>query len=879
VVVAGVGATLDCGHNRGFAEQDPSLETVTQAVVTKYDWLQFGGDSLHGNNNTLETQITQANVGALQQLFQVTLPETIEGAPVVLTNVNTPSGTHDVAYVTTRNGYIVALDAYTGNTLWSHQPATSPGITMSSPAIDPGKAYVYSPALDGKIHKYAVGDGTEVTSGGWPEVATLKPSVEKQGTAMTIATVGATNYLYVGTGGYIGDAGDYQGHITTINLNTGAQKVFNAMCSDQTVHFTTTSPDCAGQKSGIWAKAGLTYYPATSRLYAGTGNGTFAPASHSWGDTVLAINSDGSGVNGGPVDSYTPTNYQNLQNTDLDLGSTNPMILPNNGSNYAHLAVQSGKDAVLRLINLDNMSGQGGPGHVAGEVGSAPLPTGGEDQNPCSTWINPADSSSWVFIVSPSNGINAMKLSVDGGGNPSLTAMWHQGGGGGGAAIANNVLYYAENNNFRALNPTTGAQLWNNTSIGAIHWQTPAIANGVVYIGDNGRKLTAFGSNGETPLSRTGWTATASNTGGGDVPGNALDGNIGTRWSTGAAMTNGMYYHVDMQATKTFDQIKMDSGGSTNDYARGYQVFVSADNINYGSAIASGTGASAVITVQFPAQNARHIKVVQTGAASNWWSIAEFNVYTGGTPPPAPQPPSGLTATAASSSAINLSWTASPTSGVTYSAFRSTTQSFTPSPSNQIASGISGLTYGDSGLAASTTYYYYVEAVNGGGASSPSNEANATTQAGGGGGTVQINSGGPAVSPYVADIDFAGGSTINHANTIDLSGVTNPAPAAVYQTARIGNFTYTIPGFTAGSSHTVRLHFCETYFTTAGSRTFNVSINGTQVLTNYDVFASAGAKDKAVVQQFTQNANASGQYVIQFTNVVNNSLVSGIEVP
>jgi beta-galactosidase len=271
---------------------------------------------------------------------------------------------------------------------------------------------------------------------------------------------------------------------------------------------------------------------------------------------------------------------------------------------------------------------------------------------------------------------------------------------------------------------------------------------------------------------------------------------------------------------------------------------------------------------------------VQTGAASNWWSIAEFNVYTaGGSPPPAPQPPSGLTATAASSSAINLSWTASPTSGVTYSAFRSTTQSFTPSSSNQIASGISGLTYSDSGLAASTTYYYYVEAVNGGGASSPSNEANATTQAGGGGGTVQINCGGPLVSPYVADIDFAGGSTINHADTINTSGVTNPAPAAVYQTARIGNFTYTIPGFTAGSSHTVRLHFCETYFTTAGSRTFNVSINGTQVLTNYDIFASSGAKDKAIVQEFTQNANGSGQYVIQFTSVVNNSLVSGIEIP
>ncbi len=144
--------------------------------------------------------------------------------------------------------------------------------------------------------------------------------------------------------------------------------------------------------------------------------------------------------------------------------------------------------------------------------------------------------------------------------------------------------------------------------------------------------------------------------------------------------------------------------------------------------------------------------------------------------------------------------------------------------------------------------------------------------------TVQINSGGPAVSPFVTDVDFTGGGTISHANTIDLSGVTNPAPMAVYQTARVGNFSYTIPGFPAGSTHTVRLHFAETFFSSTGSRTFNVSVNGTQVLTNFDIFAAAGAKNKAVLESFTVNANANGQYVIQFTSVVNQSLVSGIEV-
>jgi hypothetical protein len=873
---------LGLGESGCSRAPSEDAEQTHQAAASKYDWLQFGGDSRHGGNNTLETHITPQNVGSLQQLFQVQLPETVEGAPVVLTNVSTTSGVHDIAYVTTRNGFLVALDASTGATIWSRQPSSS-NITMSSPAIDPSLQYVYSNGLDGHLHKYTVADGTEITTGGWPQLLTLKTGVEKGGTAVTIATVGASTYLYMADGAYIGDAGEYQGHVTTIDLDTGKQIVFNAMCSDQTVHFTLGgSPDCSGQKSGIWAKAGVTFDPATQRLYAVTGNGTFNPGGKQWGDSILAINADGTGKNGGPVDSYTPSNYQSLQNNDADLGSTNLLILANNGSKYSHLGMQSGKDEKLRLINLDNLSGQGGPGHVGGEVSSTALPTGGEVQNPCATWINPADNVTWVFVVSPTNGINALRLAVDGGGNPSLVPVWNAGGGGGGAAIANNVLYYASNQKVHALNPTTGAELWSNTGIGAIHWQTPTVVNGVLYIADNGRRLTAFsvgGTTGETPLSRAGWTATASSSAGGDVPSNALDGDTGTRWSTGAAMANGMYFQVDMQAPQTFDEVTLDAAGSMNDYARGYQIYVSNDGTTFGSPIASGSGAGQLIQVKFAAQSARYLKIVQTGAASNWWSIAELNVYTSGSASP-PAPPSGLGASGASSSSIQLTWTPSSTSGVTYSVFRSTTASFTPGAANQVASGLTTASYSDSGLSSATTYYYYVEAVGAGGVSSPSNEANATTAActSGCGAVIQIDCGGGPVAPYAADQDFNGGRTINHANTMDLSGVSSPAPAAVYQSARIGDFTYTISGFAPGSTHTVRLHFAETYFNTSGSRVFNVALNGSQVLTSFDIVAATGAENKAIVKSFNGAADASGAFTIAFTSVVNNSLISAIDV-
>ena len=253
----------------------------------------------------------------------------------------------------------------------------------------------------------------------------------------------------------------------------------------------------------------------------------------------------------------------------------------------------------------------------------------------------------------------------------------------------------------------------------------------------------------------------------------------------------------------------------------------------------------------------------------------------------APSAPAGLTAAATSSSQINLGWnTVQANCPVTYSLFRSTVNGFTPSGSNQIASGLTGTTYSDMSLAASTTYYYLVEGVDSAGASAPSNQASATTGSNGGGGNcavICIDSGATmGTGSWDADADFTGGGTIDHANTINTSNVTNPAPVSVYQSARDAatgaTFSYTIPGLTAGTSYLVRLHFAETFFTTAGSRVFNVSINGTQVLTNFDIVAASGGENIANIQQFTEAANASGQMVITFTSVTNNALISGIEI-
>ena len=340
-----------------------------------------------------------------------------------------------------------------------------------------------------------------------------------------------------------------------------------------------------------------------------------------------------------------------------------------------------------------------------------------------------------------------------------------------------------------------------------------------------------------------------------------------TPGSQGVVQGNSTTYTVSVSPQNGFS-------GSVSLGASGLPSGASA---SFNPASIGGSGTSTLTVASTSSTPPGTYTLTITGTSGSLSHPAQVTLTVTGTAPQPPQPPSNLAASVVSSSAINLSWKASLTSGVTYDVFRSTTSGFTPSSSNQIASGVTSTSFSDSGLTCNTAYFYLVEAAHSSGTSSPSNQAGATTQACVVT-SVRINAGGPAVSPFTADKDFAGGSTINHANTINLSGVTNPAPMAVYQTARVGTFTYTIPGFTAGSSHTIRLHFAETYWGTAGSRIFNVAINGTAVLTNFDIFASAGAKNKAVIEQFTVNANSSNQYSITFTAVKDKALVSGIEV-
>ena len=143
----------------------------------------------------------------------------------------------------------------------------------------------------------------------------------------------------------------------------------------------------------------------------------------------------------------------------------------------------------------------------------------------------------------------------------------------------------------------------------------------------------------------------------------------------------------------------------------------------------------------------------------------------------------------------------------------------------------------------------------------------------------QISAGGPAYPPFAAEQFYTAGSTSASTNPVNTYLVVSPAPEMVYQTERNGNFSFVFPSLIPAHTYLVRLHFAETYFTAVGQRVFNVSINGSTVLTNFDILKAAGAANTAVVEQFTTTADANGNITVNyFGATVNQPKASALEI-
>jgi hypothetical protein len=520
---SGAGGLLGASGSGGLSGASGSGGTATGSgggpPGGKYDWLQFCGDSQHSCINNLETKLNSGNVQGLKKLFSVPLTNASDGQPAFLSGVTTPMGVKDMLYVLTSQGKIVAMDAYTGAAVWSKTYGGT-SYLVTGPAIDPNRQFVYTYGLDGKIHKLKVEDGTEISTGGWPEVSTAINGM--RGYSLSIATAKDGNkYLYSNVTFYGGSPGS----ITTINLTDGSQHVFNGTCSSYDGHFGLPgAPACAGGGGNSWSRAGVVYHPDLDRVFLSTGNDGgkgFNPTTFDWTGSVVALRPDGATDHGMPLDNYTSANHGGGK----ECFSVAPTLIPPlPGCKYRYLGLQGEKGSRLRFINMEDLSGQGGAGHLAPDIGAlSDVSQGGVIYAHPVVWTNPADKTVWAFVGSES-GLSGLQIGVDANGIPTMNFKWkHVTSFTTTPALANGVLYVTDGggqarfwagddhgiHKIYALNPLTGTELW-SAQIDFHHWSSPVVANGVLYIadgktGENGASkanvgtLTAFSLGGVAP--------------------------------------------------------------------------------------------------------------------------------------------------------------------------------------------------------------------------------------------------------------------------------------------------------------------------------------------------------------------------------------------
>ena len=137
---------------------------------------------------------------------------------------------------------------------------------------------------------------------------------------------------------------------------------------------------------------------------------------------------------------------------------------------------------------------------------------------------------------------------------------------------------------------------------------------------------------------------------------------------------------------------------------------------------------------------------------------------------------------------------------------------------------------------------------------------------------------------------------------IDVSG-TPSIPPDVYKSAHTGECTYRFPMKPATAGYNVRLDFAEIGFAPpkkpsaaaspdavqtqatpepdlTGKRVFNVEINDRPILTNFDVFAAAKARNKAIAKEFANiQPGGDGNITVRFrAGPAGQPLVNGIEI-
>ena len=326
-------------------------------------------DTSRTGQNLQETVLNTStvNVANFGKLFSLPVDGNIFAQPLYIPSLTIGGEKHNVVFVATAQNSVFAFDADSGNPtpLWTvnlgtpvpsqdicvTDPSECPytdvipviGI-LATPVIDPvGETiFVVANTVDAsgdfhfKLHALSLTTGAEKFSGPTEITATGLTQLT-QLCRPGLLLVNGTLYLGMGS---VGDFPTWHGFVMAYNAST----------LEQVAVYNSTPQNNAEGGAGIWQTGDGLVTDAAGNVYTITSNGNFDinTGGEDYGSAYLKL----SGSTLSVLDYFVPYNqqYLNPEEYNVDLGTGGPLLIPN-----TTMLVGAGKDALLRVVNTNNM--------------------------------------------------------------------------------------------------------------------------------------------------------------------------------------------------------------------------------------------------------------------------------------------------------------------------------------------------------------------------------------------------------------------------------------------------------------------------------------------------------------------------------------------
>lgn len=313
------------------------------ASMRAADWPTFGHDPQRTGWATEETSLTTQNVTGFELKWKTHVQNepkffTALTAPVVATDVETSTGKKSLVFVAGSSNNAYALDEATGNIVWSRSfssrvlPGTGPfqgtwvcpnGLN-ATPTIDRAAGTLYILAMDGRLFGLDLATGKDK----FPPVPFIAPFAKSWSLNLVDGLV------YTSLSQLCGDAAS--GFYSMDIANPRRPLVRRLLLS------TTDS-------AGIWGRGGPVV-GKNHRIYGLTADGKLDPANGEYSSSVAAASLPDLEL----VDYFSPRDWQQVTEKDLDMGATSPVWFTFDRYN---LLAGGGKQAVLYLMDADSLGG------------------------------------------------------------------------------------------------------------------------------------------------------------------------------------------------------------------------------------------------------------------------------------------------------------------------------------------------------------------------------------------------------------------------------------------------------------------------------------------------------------------------------------------